>query len=196
MRSGSLSMSTRRALFGLTVAALLCGASGGRGVQAAGQPDGNQAPAGQPPAGQPPGGQAPAGQQQAAPAASEDQLKFKTDNGVIIFQVKPDKTADFESAWTEIKTKLMASDKPDWKDLGESMNIYKSTATGDAVIYVFELNPASKTLSYDPSKILYAPGSGWERAAADVIYNKILNSLAGINTIPLQKVGGGGMGGM
>ena len=115
---------------------------------------------------------------------------------MIIFQVKPDKTADFESAWTEIKTKLMASDKPDWKDLGQSINIYKSTATGDSVIYVFELNPASKTLSYDPSKILYAPGSGWERPAADAIYNKILNSLAGINTIPLQKVGGGGMGGM
>ncbi len=192
MRSGSLSISTRRALFGVAVTALLYGASGGRAVLAAGQEAG-QAPAGQAPAGQQP--PAPAGQQPpAGQAPAEDQLKFKTDAGVIIFQVKPDKTADFESAWTEIKTKLSASDKPDWKELGDSMQIYKSPATGQSVIYVFELNPASKTLSYDPSKILYATGSAWERPAADALYNKILNSLDGINTIPLQKVGGGGMG--
>lgn len=183
MGSGSLSTSTRRALFGLTVAALLCGASGERSVLAAGQAGGGQAP---------PAGQAPA-QAPAAPAQQEDSLKFKTDNGLILFQVKPDKTADFESAWTEIKTKLMASDKPDAKELGQSMNIYKSTVAGASVIYVFELNPASKTLSYDPTQILYAPGGPWDRPAADAVFNKIKNSLDGINAIPLQKMGGGGM---
>ena len=80
MRSGSLSMSTRRAFFLVAVLALLCGASGMRAHQAA-------APA--------------------APPAQEDPFKFSgVENELILFQVKPEKATDFEAAWSAIKDKL------------------------------------------------------------------------------------------
>jgi hypothetical protein len=156
-------------------AALLCGASGLRA-------QGGQAPAG--------GGQAPAGGQAAAPAA--DQFLFNSDAGLVIFQVKPDKTADFESAWTDIKGKLGGSDKPDLKTQGESMNLFKvtaATAPDQPAIYVLKIEPAAKGVSYDPGKILYAPGSLWERKDADATYKKIAESLAaGFNVLPIVKV--------
>jgi hypothetical protein len=164
---GSLSMSTRRALVLVIVTmTLLCGASM-RAQQAAAPP-------------------APAG---------PDPFKFSIDNVLILFQVKPDKTADFESAWAAIKDKLSKTDKADYKELGDTIKIYKVNAegagapAGSPVIYVFQLNPPSKTLSYDPGKILYAPGL-FERKDADEIYKKISDGLAGLNFLPLSKVGG------
>lgn len=164
MRSGSLSMSTRRAFFVMVIMALLCGASGMRAQQAA-----------------------------AAPAAqAADQLKFSTVAALIVWQVKPDMEAGFESAWGAIKTKLSASDKPDFKELGDSIKIFKVNMTGapagSPTAYVFQLNPPSKTLSYDPSKILYAPGM-WERAEADALFKKIADALVTFSVLPLDKVG-------
>ena len=63
-------------------------------------------------------------------------------------------------------------------------------AAPNPVIYVFQLNPPSKTLSYDPGKILYATPPMWERKDADDLYNKIKDALAGLNFLPLNKIGG------
>jgi len=178
--------------------ALLCGASGLRAQQQGGgqapPAGGGQAPAGggQAPAG---GGQAPAGGGQAqggGQAGAPDQFLFTSDAGLVIFQVKPDKTTDFESAWSDIKGKLAASDKPDLKTQGESMNLFKvtaATAPEQPAIYVLKIEPAAKGVSYDPGKILYAPGSLWERKDADAAYKKIAESLAaGFNVLPIVKV--------
>jgi hypothetical protein len=165
MRSGSTS--TRRATSILLAAALLCGAAGLRA-----QPQGG-APAA--------GGQA---------AGGKDQFLFDTDAGIIVFQVKPDKAADFESAWTEIKTKLSGSDKPDLKAQGESMKIYKIAAPPsptDPVGFILQVDPPSKA-SYDPGKIMFSPGSPWERKDADVTYKKIVDGIASISIMPLAKV--------
>lgn len=161
-------MSTRRAVVVAVVVALLCVASG-INAQA-------QAPAA------------------AAPGAAPDQFMFTSEAGLVIFQVKPAAAADFEIAWSEIKTKLTASDKPDWKAMGDSMSIWKVASAGAAadapVIYVLQANPAVKTLSYDPGKILFAPtGVLWERKDADPLYKKIVDALAaGFNVLPLAKV--------
>jgi len=182
MRSGSTS--TRRASSILLTAALLFGAAGLR----AQQQGGGQAP----PAG---GGQAPAGGGQAAtggPAGAPDQFLFHSDARLVIFQVKPDKTADFESAWSDIRGKLVASDKPDLKTQGDSMNLFKVTAAiapDQPAIYVLKIEPAAKGVSYDPGKILYAPGTLWERKDADATYKKIAESLAaGFNVLPIVKI--------
>jgi hypothetical protein len=154
----------------MTVAALLCGASGMRA-------------------------------QQAAPA--DDPFRFGgSDAAIVIFQVKPDKTADFESAWSTIKAKLSSTDKTDWKELGESIKISKVASAmpaGSPAIYVFQIGPSSKTLSYDPGKILYGDPdkkitSLWtpeQRKDVDEIYKKITDSLqpGGLNILPLTKLG-------
>lgn len=170
MRAGSLSTSTRRAFIAVVVAALLCGASGMRALRAA-------------------GGE---GQDQAA-AAPPDGLKFAGDNALIIWTIKAANTADFEGAWTAIKAKLSASDKPDIKEQGTSLSIYKVSGPAGApsTAYVFALNPPSKTLSYDPVKILYNPATPgmWERAEADALYKKIADGVEGITPLVLGKVG-------
>jgi len=180
MGSGSLSTSTRRAVFGVMVMALFCGAAG---LRAQGQSA--------PPAGQPPAGQAPAA---AAPATpQEDALKFNSEAAVVIWQIKPEKAADFESAWAAIRTKLAASDKPDFKELNSSLKLFKAVvpaAANQPVVYIMEMNPASKTQSYDPARILYAPDM-WPREEADALFKKISESIANISALPLAPVGGG-----
>lgn len=158
MRSGSLSMSTRRGLLVVMVAALLCGASGLQGLRAQDPPDG---------------------------------MKFATERAMVLWTVTGAKSADFESAWAAIKAKLSASDKPDLKELGASISILKMAAPagGAEVLYVFDMNPPSKTLSYEPVKILYAPGF-MERAEADAVLEKLKGSIVSINPFPLSKVGG------
>lgn len=174
MRSGSLSMSTRRAIVGVFTVALLCGGSGMRAQPAAGQQPAPAAPA--------------------APAPP-DPFMFTSDSGQVIFQVPPAKAAGFEEAWGEIKTKTSASDKPDWKALGESISLWKvvqANAPADAnVVYVLQMTSPSKTLSYDPGKILFDTNSKiWERAAAEATYKKITDAVAatGFNVLPLSKV--------
>lgn len=134
----------------------------------------------------------------AAPVASAqdaDQFMFKSEHGFIQWQVKDEKSADFESAWVAIRTKLVASEKPELKALGESMTMFKSEVPAQNVpgvgmisTYYFVLQPASKTNSYDPSKLLYESGDLFPRAEADVIFNKLAESLAGIGAQPLRKL--------
>jgi hypothetical protein len=120
--------------------ALLCGASGMRAQQAAAPP--------------------------AAQAA--DQLKFSTGAALIVWQVKPDMEAGFESAWGH-QDQAFCERQAGLQGLGDSIKIFKVNMTGapagSPTAYVFQLNPPSKTLSYDPSKILTRPecGSGGGR---------------------------------
>ena len=160
---GSLSMSTRRAFVLVMMMTLLCGA----GMRA---------------------------QQAAAPAA--DGFMFGGKSMLVMWQVKPEAAADFSSTWAAIKTKLAASDKPDIKELGDSLNIFKVAAqdapAGSPAIFVFQLMPSSKTLSYDPGKILFTQTPGaWERKDAEALYAKVGAAvILQMNLLPLEKVGG------
>ena len=132
-------------------------------------------------------------QQAAAPAAPPDPLKLTGEFVVLVNQVKAEKAADFESAWATIKDKLTKSDNPELKAQGEGMKIYKvdlpaATTPGAAVVYLFLLNPPSKTQSYDPTQILFF-SKAFERAEADAIYAKIKDAYMSINPWPLAKVG-------
>jgi len=127
-----------------------------------------------------------------AAAAAPDPLKFTHEFVLVYNQVKPDKTTDFEASWATIKAGLVKSEKPELKELGESIKIFKVDAPpGATVNYFFSLTPPSKTLSYDPTKILFESGA-FSRDEADVIYGKLKDcyTAQGISTIPLVKVGG------
>jgi hypothetical protein len=100
---------------------------------------------------------------------------------MLVFQIKPDKASDFEAAWTTIKDKLSKSDKADLKELGDSIKVFKVSvpaapaapgAAPQPAVYIFYFAPPSKTLSYEPTKILY-DSKLFERAEADAIYKKI-----------------------
>jgi hypothetical protein len=126
------------------------------------------------------------------PAAAPDPLKFTHEFVLVYNQVKPDKTTDFEASWATIKAGLVKSEKPELKELGESIKIFKVDAPAGATVnYFFSLTPPSKTHSYDPTKILFESGA-FSRDEADVIYGKLKDcyTAQGISTIPLVRVGG------
>ena len=184
-RATRLGASGWRALIGIGAAALVAVASA-QGVAAQVQTP--------PPPQQPP---APAKPQQEA-----DPLKFNAETPILLMnQVLPDKTADFESAWTSIRAALgKLSDKPDVKAFSDTLQkIYKVDLGGQAaggapqvVLYIIQLDTPSKTHSYNPVKIIYDTLMGataLTREEADAIYNKLKGSVQNIQFWPLTKVG-------
>jgi 2-oxoglutarate dehydrogenase E2 component (dihydrolipoamide succinyltransferase) len=136
---------------------------------------------------------APAAPAQAEPAPAPDAFKFTSDAALVVWVVKGDKTADFESAWSEVLGKLAASGKPDLKTVVDSVKIFKADgpATADGVTYFFVIDPVVKTSTYNPSTLIYSSGI-YERAQADEIFNKIngaINPQGGIRPIPIVRVG-------
>jgi hypothetical protein len=95
---------------------------------------------------------APAAQQQQA-----DPLKFSHDGALLlVWQIKPDRAEGFEQAWMTIRQALAKHQNADIRAFGESWSIHKVEAISpQSVIYIFHLNPVSKTYSYNPSPLLF-----------------------------------------
>lgn len=173
---GSESASSRRTV----VAGLLAAVLG-----AAATAQAQQAPAA-------PAAPAPAAAAQAPAAAPEQQdaFKFTSDAAVVIWTVKGDKTADFESVWADVLKKAATSDKPEIKAIADTLKIYKAdipiTAQNPNATYFFEIDP-NKAPTYNPTVLLYTPGL-YERAAADELYKKLGDSIANISAVALKKV--------
>ena len=184
--SGSLPVTSRRALVALGVVAVLCATSGLKA---------------QPPAQTPPAAQ--------APAQPADPLKFNIDSPVlIVFTVKAEKAADFEAAWAGIRAGFAKTTKPDLKAFGDTLKVYKVDFTaiampappaGSPVVYVQQIDSPSKTFSYNPVKIIYEmlnnngqEGGAITRPEADDLYGKLglKEQLVTINPWPLSKLGG------
>jgi hypothetical protein len=146
--SVSLSAVRRRAVLAAGLAGLLCAASGVR----ASQPLVDVSSLGEIElAAQDPAPQQPAAQQ-------ADPLKFTHDgNMLLIWQIKPDRAADFELGWKTIKEALAANANPDIKAFGDSFTVSKVNLPAGAptVMYVFQLMPVSKTYSYNPVTLLF-----------------------------------------
>lgn len=92
--------------------------------------------------------------QQAQPAPG---LTFDGDAGLILMQIKPDKTADFESVMAKLHEAFMKTDKPERKQQAQGWKIYKSTDPGPGgnILYVAVIAPTLKGADYTVAKILY-----------------------------------------
>jgi hypothetical protein len=141
----------------------------------------------------PPPAQAPA-----PPAQAPDPLLFTANAPVLmVFQIKTDKTADFESAWGAIRAAFGKAAKPETKAFGETLQkLYKVEAGGAAPqpvsVYLLQIDAPSKTYSYDLGKVIYMTlmeEKALTREEADAIIAKLKDSLAGINPWVLTKVG-------
>ena len=127
---------------------------------------------------------------QAAAAPPQDDFKFNADSAAMVWTIKGDKVKDFEDAWTGIRTKLAASDKPELKALGESFKIFKLDVTpvpADGQTYFFIADPASKTSTYNITWLLFTSGL-YTRAEADAIFPKVQESIVQVNAFPLKKL--------
>jgi hypothetical protein len=176
----------RNIMLGALVAAGLTGLPLQAFAQAPAQPatpGQGQPPATQPPATQP-GAPSP---QQAQPATPQPGLTFEGDAGLILMQIKPDKTADFESVMAKLKEALAKSDKPERRQQAAGWKIYKSTDPGPGgnVLYVAVINPVQKGADYTVAKILYEVFP----TEVQTIFPTYRDSFAaGLNKVTLQLV--------
>jgi hypothetical protein len=114
-------------------------------IASAQTPPAQQPPAsGQPPAaGQPPAGQPPAGQAPAA-APTKEEATFTTPAGLLLVQIKPDKTSAYETMLAKLKDALTKSEKPERRAMAKGWKVYKASeqAAGN-VLYVHVVEAAS-----------------------------------------------------
>jgi hypothetical protein len=133
--------------------------------------------------------------QQAAAPAQEDPLKFNRDGRVLIlWEILPGREMDFELSWRTIKEHLKTTGNAELSQFADGIRILKhETVPG---LYMFDLNPPSKTYSYNPVTLLYEtlkedpakPGIGLTYDQATEIYDKIKDCYKSINPWPLTDV--------
>ena len=139
----------------------------------------------------------------AAPAAP-DVMKIDADAGTtaaIVYTVKPDKTADFEAIWTQIKGLYATVDDPGLKSVGASISRVLKLPTPQGVAYWFFIDAVVKDQSYDWVKIVYfvkpsldpsVPGVPLLKRdeEANPLWDKLKACIVGINPpIKFTKVG-------
>jgi hypothetical protein len=177
---GLLSASSRRAIVMLGLAA----------VFAATEARAQQAPAA-------PAQGAPAAPAAAQPAQPADGMKFDSDAAMVIWSVKPENVADFEKVMGVIRARLTESDNPGAKALIASMKSYKAAVAapaGQPATYITRIDPASKTLTYNPVSILFemkkADGTTtiFTRAEADELYKLLGGAIVSVNPLPLTPM--------
>jgi hypothetical protein len=105
-----------------------------------------QTPPQQPPAsGQPPTATQPPATGQAAPAAPQkEEATFTTPSGLLLVQIKPDKTSAYETMLTKLKDALAKSEKPERRAMAKGWKVYKaSEQAGGNVLYVHVVETSS-----------------------------------------------------
>jgi pyruvate/2-oxoglutarate dehydrogenase complex dihydrolipoamide acyltransferase (E2) component len=130
-----------------------------------------------------PGQPAPSQPAAAAPTARS----FGSDAGIIINQIKPDRTADFEQVIGKLKEALQKSQDPGRKQQAASWKVFKAQEPGPngIALYFFVMDPAVKGADYSVSKILA------EAFPAEVqdLYKKFSDAYAGgQNMVNLQLI--------
>ena len=132
----------------------------------------------------------PARAQETQGEGQTDAFKFTSDAGLIMWQIVPDKAEDFELVWRVIRQRIDAKGGADLRALMQNMRIYKPGITGgDALVYVFHVDPVVPGGSYSPTFLLFE-SKLFERAEADELFARMSGALApgnAISTMPLDK---------
>jgi len=110
-------------------------------------------------------------------------LAFTGDAGLVLFTVKADAAAEFESFVARVKEALAKGAKPEYKQMASGWKVYKVTdAPQNAqVIYAALIDPAVKGSDYDPIKIL----SDVAPADAVALYPKLKDAIVSVNRLNL-----------
>jgi hypothetical protein len=142
----------------------------------------------------------PAQQQPAQPAPAQPAqsaqpapgLTFDGDAGLILMQIKPDKTADFESVMAKLHEAFAKTDKPERKQQATGWKIFKSTDPGPGgnILYVAVIDPALKGADYTVAKILYEVFPTEVQALFPVYRDSFAAGLNRVNMKLVQDFGG------
>jgi hypothetical protein len=90
----------------------------------------------------------------ASPALAQ-RVRFDTDAGMLLIQVKPDKTADFEAVTQLIRDAMRRSSSPVRQEQAKSLKVYRAAEpSGANALYVFTMDPVVPGADYDFAAIL------------------------------------------
>lgn len=140
----------------------------------------------------------PAGQQppaQPAPAApAEPKIPFTTPAGILLVQIKPDKTAVFEEMAAKLKAGFAKSQDETLKKQAAGLKIYKSSEPfGPNALYVVLLDPAVPTSEYELFNMLLrtmTPEEQRDPATSDMWKRYADAFAAGLSKLSLTQLGG------
>lgn len=97
----------------------------------------------------------PAGGAQAAPAQAENPT-FSAPAGLLLVQIKPDKTADYEAMIAKLKDALAKSEKAERKAMAKAWKVYKAgePAPGGNTLYVHVIDATAPGDYTNPLRII------------------------------------------
>ena len=145
---------------------------------------------GQPPAGQPPADQQPA----AAPAPTAPKVAFSSPAGILLVQIKPDKTAVFEEMAGKLKAGFAKTQDATIQKQASGFKVYKASEPfGPNALYVVFVDPAVAASEYDLFQMLSKTMTPEELRAPETgeMWKRYVDAFAaGLNKISLTLLGG------
>ena len=137
---------------------------------------------------QPPAAQA------APPAPAAPKIPFTTPAGILLVQIKPDKTAVFEEMFGKLKAGFAKTQDETIKKQAAGLKVYKSTEPfGPNALYVVLVDPAVASSEYDLFQMLSKTMTPEELRApetADMWKRYIDAFAAGLSKLSLTQLGG------
>jgi hypothetical protein len=148
-----------------------------------------QATTTQPP---PPAGQTPPAA--AAPAPTEPKVPFTTPAGMLLVQIKPDKTADFEEMIGKLRAGMAKTSDEGLKKQAAGFKVYKAAEQfGANTLYVVFVEPTAPNSEYELFNMLLrtmTPDEQRDPAAKGMWDRYAAAFAAGLNKISLTPLGG------
>jgi hypothetical protein len=116
---------------------------------------------------------------------------FNGGAGLILYTIKPDKTADFEMVLNKTKEALGKSEKPERKQQAASWHVFKSDTPGanGNVTYVMIIDPAQKDADYNIINILNEAFPAEIQALFKAYTEAFASGLIPINLVPVVDYG-------
>ena len=137
-------------------------------------------------------------QQQPAPAAAAapaaPKVPFTTPAGILLVQIKPDKTADFEEMVGKLKAGFAKTQDATLKQQASGFKVYKSAEPfGANALYVIQLEPTVPNSEYELFNMLLRTMTPEEQRAEGVadMWKRYADSFAaGLSKLSLTPIGG------
>jgi hypothetical protein len=139
-------------------------------------------------------GQPPAGQQPAEPAKpAAPKIPFTTPAGILLVQIKPDKTAVFEEMAAKLKAGFAKTQDPTIQKQAAGFKIYKSSEPfGPNALYVVLIDPAVADSEYELFQMLSKTMTPDELRAPETaeMWKRYADAFAaGLSKLSLTQIG-------
>jgi predicted lipoprotein with Yx(FWY)xxD motif len=123
----------------------------------------------------------------AAPAQTPNARVFNSGSGLILYTIKADKAADFESVISKTKEALAKSAKPERKQQAATWKVFKAAEAGanGNVTYVMVMDPTIKEADYNVINLLNEVFPTEVQALYKTYTESFASGLIPINLIPV-----------